>query len=180
MLLAALALLAPDVPPPPEFVPPARPMEVEIIRDAITDDLRAHAVLRDRGNRLVVSCEPTDYEGPRISFHAQRWLARGNLITGERPVIYRFDDQRPRRMMWDVNDRRGILTSETRADRFIDELMASDELVIRTRDIENHLFDMVFRLVDVRPAIEQALAACAPAAEERRDTRRRRFWPFRI
>ncbi|MGZ8313313.1 MAG: hypothetical protein ACXWUP_09675 [Allosphingosinicella sp.] len=178
MLLAALTLLAAEVPPRIEFVPPPLPMEVEVVRDAITDDIRAFAILRDRGNRLVVSCEPARYDGARVSFHAQRWLARGNLLTGDRPVIYRFDDMESRRMMWDVDDRHGVMTRDTRVDRFLDEMMVADELVIRTRDSENHLFDMNFRLLDVRPAVEQAMAACADRAAERRESRRRRFWPF--
>ena len=38
--------------------------------------------------------------------------------------------------------------------------------MIRARDIEDHPFDMTFRLVDVRPAVEQVLAACASAAND--------------
>ena len=40
-------------------------------------------------------------------------------------------------------------------------LYESEQLVVRTRDIEHRKFDITFRLVDVRPAVEQALAACA-------------------
>jgi hypothetical protein len=140
--------------------PPPRPMSVEVIRDPITDQVRAFATVRDHRHRLVVSCDPARYDGPRISFHADRWLSRGNLFTGERPAIYRFDDHPPRRMMWDVNNRRGLLTGRSRVAAFLDELMRAAKLVIRTRDIENHRLDLVFRLREVRPAVEQALAAC--------------------
>ena len=152
MFLMALALQS--IEPPPE------PMELEVIRDPITDVVRAYATIRESGDRLVVSCDPAKYDGVRVSFHGRHWLSRGNLFTGERPVIYRFDDLPPRRMMWDVNNRRGMLRGN-RVDSFLADLMSADKLVIRTRDIEQHRYDMTFRLVDVRPAVEQALAACA-------------------
>lgn len=153
LFLIALALATPIEPPP-------RPMEVDVIRDPVTDDVRAYATVYEHRNRLVVSCAPAEYDGARISFHSDRWLSRGNLFSGERPVIYRFDDNSPRRMMWDVNNRRGTLTGRSRVDSFIADLVNADKLVIRTRDIEHHRLDLTFRLVDVRPAIEQAFAAC--------------------
>jgi len=153
MFLIALALAAVE--------PPPQPMEVEIVHDPITDLTRAYATLREEGSRLVVSCEPSQYSGPRVSIHARRWLSRGNLFTGERPVTYRFDNLRPRRMMWDVDDRRAMLTGSRRVRNFIAHLVQAEKLVIRTRDIENHRYDLTFRLAQVRPAVEQALAACA-------------------
>ena len=155
IFLIALALQA--------VQPPARPMEFEVIRDPITDEIRAYATLRDGGERLVVSCEPSKYSGPRVSFHARRWLSRGNIFTGERPVTFRFDDRPARRMMWDINDRRGLLTGQSRVTAFLSALQSSNTLVIRTRDIENHRYDLTFRLLGVRPAVNQALAACAEA-----------------
>jgi len=155
MFLMALALIATD--------PPPRPAAVEVVRDLITDEVRAYATVRDGGDRLVVSCAPGDYDGARVAFHSRRWLARGNLFTGERPVVYRFDNLPPRRMMWDVNDRRGLLTGNSRVAAFLSGLVGSERLVIRARDIENRRFDMVFRLVDVAPALRHALAACRSA-----------------
>lgn len=159
MMLVALALAALDT--------PVRPMDVEIVRDAITDQVRAFATIRDDGNRLVVSCEPAEHDGARVSFHARRWLARGNAFTGERPVVYRFDSLPPQRSMWDVEHRRGRLSGHRRAASFIGHLMNAEKLVIRARDIEENSFDLVFRLRDVRPAVEQALAACASARADR-------------
>jgi hypothetical protein len=166
MLLAALALLAAETPfePVAADTTPVEPMAVEIVRDPITDEIRAFATARDDGHRLVVSCEPSDYDGARVSVHSRRWLARGNIFTGERPVIYRFDSLTPQRSMWDVEDRSGRIASSRRAASFIGHLMSAEKLVIRARDIEGHLFDMVFRLREVRPAVEQALAACDAAS----------------
>ena len=158
MLLTALALLAVDL--------PVRPMEVEVVRDAITDDIRAYATLRDDGNLLVVSCDPARFDGARISVHATRWFGRGNVFSGERGVTYRFDDLPPQRSGWDIEDRRARLKGDRRARSFLGHLMASEQLVIRARDIEDHVFDMTFRLQDVRPAVEQALAACEAAAND--------------
>ena len=158
MFLMALALAA--------VLPPPRPMSVEVVRDPITDNIRAYAILREAGNRLVVSCEPSKYEGPRISFHGRHWLARGNLFTAERPVIYRFDDEAPRRLMWDVRDRRGMLNDNDHVASFLAGLTTARKLVIRTRDIEQHRYDLTFRLTEVRPAVEAALAACAQGTAE--------------
>ena len=157
MLLVALALLAVD--------PPVRPMEVEVVRDAITDEVRAFATVRDGGNRLVVSCNPARFDGAQVTFHARRWLARGNVFTGERGITFRFDSLPPQRSMWDVEDRQARLSSRRRAESFLGHLMTAERVVIRARDIEDHIFDMAFRLQDVRPAVEQALAACAAAGD---------------
>ena len=153
MFLIALALSA--------IEPPPQPMEVELVHDAINDHLRAYAIQRDHRNRLVVSCEPARYDGARVTFHSERWLGRGNVFTGERPVIYRFDQGPARRMMWDVNDRRGTLTSHQRVRTFLQSLVTAEKLVIRARDSEDHPFDITFRLMDVRPAVEQVLRTCA-------------------
>jgi hypothetical protein len=155
MLFMALALQA--------IEPPARPAEVEVVRDPITDEIRAYATVRDGGERLVVSCAPADYDGARVTFHSRRWLARGNLFTGERRVTYRFDELPPVRSMWDVEHRRGRIGDDDKVDAFLRDLVTSERLVIRVRDVEYHVYDMTFRLVDVRPAVEQALAACAAA-----------------
>ena len=170
MLLAAIALLAAETPFQPVTVETmiVEPMTVEVIRDAITDEIRAFATVRDDGHRLVVSCEPAEYDGARISVHSRRWLAPGNVLTGDRPITYRFDSLPPQRSMWDVEDRSGRLSSERRAGWFIGHLMSAEKLVIRARDIENNAFDMVFRLREVRPAVEQALAACAATQADRR------------
>jgi hypothetical protein len=158
MFLMALTLSA--------IEPPARPMDFELVRDAITDHLRAYAIQRDHRNRLVVSCEPENHDGPRVTFHSERWLARGQLLSGNRPVTYRFDQSPPQRVLWDINDRRGILSSQRRVRSFLEYLMVSETLVIRTRDSEDHPFDITFRLVDVRPAVEQVLATCAAYAAQ--------------
>jgi hypothetical protein len=152
MFLMALTMVAVE--------PPPRPMEVEMVRDPITDHVRAYATIREGGDRLVVSCDSSTYDGPRVTFHARHWLARGNLLSGDRSVTWRFDDHPPRRRMWNVGDRRAVLTDRARVTSFLAWMMASRKLAIRTRDIENHRYDITFRLVDVRPAIEQALAAC--------------------
>ena len=167
MTLLAAMVLAAEAPPhtilPDALVPPPEPMLVEIAIDPITDAVRASAVLRDDGHRLVVSCEPARYDGPRISFHSRRWLARGNIFTGERPLLHRFDHQAPRRLVWDIDDRRGQLLGRGRTESFLQNLFGAERLVIRARDIENRRFDMIFRLEQVRPAIEQALQACETA-----------------
>ena len=153
LFLMALALAATD--------PPAEPMSVEVIRDPITDHVRAYATVRARRDRLVVSCDSDEGSQPELAFHSERWLARGNVFTGYRPVTYRFDTRRPRRQMWRVDDRHVALTGQARIASFLAYLMASDSLVIRTRDIENHRVDVTFRLIEVRPAVEQVMSACS-------------------
>ena len=69
-------------------------------------------------------------------------------------------------MLWDVNDRRGTLTSHQRVRTFLQSLVSAEKLVIRARDFENHPFDITFRLIDVRPAVEQVLRTCAGYAAQ--------------
>lgn len=153
--LFALALAAADAP---------APMAVEVVTDVITDQVRAFATVRADGHRVVVSCDPSRYEGLRISVHSRRWLARGNLFTGERPLIHRFDRGSARRGMWDVESRSATLMGEARKQSFLAQLETASRLAIRARDIENHRFDMVFPLLGVRPALERVRAACATSA----------------
>ena len=148
----ALALAATD--------PPAQPASVEVIRDPITDHVRAYATIRARRARLVVSCDSSEGAEPKVAFHADRWLARGNFFSGHRSIIYRFDNRRPRRQMWKVEDRHATLTGRRRIGAFLAYLVASEKLVIRTRDLERHRLDIVLPLRDVQPAIEQVMSAC--------------------
>ena len=64
-------------------------------------------------------------------------------------------------MLWDVNDRRGTLSNHRRVQTFLQSLVTAEKLVIRARDSEDHPFDITFRLMDVRPAVEQVLRTCA-------------------
>ena len=162
MLFLALALA--------EIEPPApRPMTVEIVRDPITDQVAATATLRDAGQRLEVSCNPARYNGLRVSFSSMYWLARGNILTGERSITYRFDDGRPRRLYWQVQARSGhIGDNRNRARPFIQAMLSSERVVLRTRDVEEHSFDLTFRIVGARPAISQLLDACGE--DELRDS----------
>lgn len=152
----ALALAATDLPP--------QPMSVEVIRDPITDHVRAYATIRERRDRLVVSCDSAERSQPQVEFHSERWLARGNIFSGHHPVTHRFDGRRPWRQLWDIEDRHGTLNGRRRISAFVANLMASEKLAIRTRDIENNRVDIRFRLVGVRPAIEQAMSACTGRA----------------
>lgn len=139
----------------------AQPMAVEIVADPITDAVRAIATVRHEGHRLVVACEPARFTGYRITVHSRRWLARGNIFTGERPFIYRFDRNVPVRHMWDVSDRRATLLGDRANATFLRDLRSAELLVVRARDIENHRFDMSFPLAGVDAAVDRALAACA-------------------
>jgi len=169
MFLTALALAAAEPP-----APPPRPMRVEITRDSISDDLAATAILLDRGSKLTLACEPDDYEGVRVIFTSRHWLAGSSLFTGERPLIYRFDEERPRRLVWIMRDRGARLAGRDRVTGFLRGLLTAEQLLFRTRDIEDRPVDVTFRLVGVRPAVEQLLEACG---EQR--MRRRLFEPRR-
>ena len=169
MLTFALALWAHQVVvQPPREDPVPQPMVVEVVRDAMTDQVRAFATLRQGGDRLVVSCDPARFAGARIEFHSRRWLLPGTFAWFDAPLRYRFDDNPPQQMMWRIRHRHAALYRERRATAFIGELLSARRLAIRTRDIENRRFDTVFTLPETRPAIEQAMAACGldmPAAE---------------
>ena len=164
MLFAALAAMlgwaAPDTPPDPFELPLPRPMAVETVRDPITDDLRVQATLRDQDRRLTLACDPHDFEFIRVTFTSNRWLVRGNLITRERPLIYRFDDARPRRLIWIVKDREARLAGRRRVGEFLRSFIDADEVVFRTRDVESNRLLLRFRIVGGREAVDQLLRQC--------------------
>ena len=164
MLFAALAAMlgwvAPDTPPDPFEPPLPRAMAVENVRDPITDDLRVQATLRDQDRRLTIACDPHDFEFIRITFTSNRWLVRGNLITRERPLIYRFDDGRPRRLIWLVKDREARLGGRRRVSDFLRAFIDADELVFQTRDVESNRILLRFRIVGAREAVDQLLRQC--------------------
>jgi len=153
MLLAALALAAVEPPPP-------HPMTVEVNRDAITDKVSASANLYDAGQRLTIACDRAHYHGIRVTFSTNRWMAGDSILTGERPLIYRFDEQRPRRLIWIMRDRGARLAGRGRVTFFLYGLISSERLVFRTRDIEDHPIDISFRIAGAYPAIAQLLDAC--------------------
>ena len=164
MLFAALAALmgwaAPDTPPDPFEPPLPRPMSVGTVRDPITDDLRVQATLRDQDRRLTLACDPHDFEFIRVTFTSNRWLVRGNFITRERPLIYRFDDQRPVRLVWIVKDREARLAGRSRVSEVLRGFVQADELVFRTRDVESNRLLLRFRIVGAREAVDQLLRQC--------------------
>jgi len=154
MILIALALAA--LPP----APPAQPMEVEIARDPISDQLRATATLRGVGERIEIRCRAPDWGDVHVAYHSRRWLARGQFLTGQTQVTYRFDGQRPVRKLWHVRDRTASFDDRGRTIAFLRALMGARRLVIRTRDIENHRFDTVFSIGESSAAITQLLQTC--------------------
>jgi hypothetical protein len=161
MILTALTLAALQLASaPPAPPPPAQPMQTVITRDPITDRLRATAVLRSNGERIEIRCESPDWGDVDVRFHSRRWLARGNIITGQNPVIYRFDERRPVRRLWYVNDRTASFDDRGRLVSFLRAMMGARRLVIRTRDIENHSFDAVFPIGESNAAITQLLQTC--------------------
>ncbi len=155
MLLIALALFAAEPPAPP---PP--PMQVEVVRDPINDKVSASATLTDRGRKLVVACDADDYRGIRVSFSSARWVALPSVVTGPRRLVYRFDAQPPRRAIWVPRERGGRLVGRRRAADFLGDLIRSEQVVFRTRDIELRRFDLSFRIVGASPAIAELLRVC--------------------
>jgi len=165
MLFVALALTALDPPAVPYEPPLPRPMSVETVRDAITDHVRVTATLRDAGGeRLTLTCDPHDYEFIRVRFTSMRWLVRGNFLTRERPLIYRFDDSPPRRLIWIVKDRVAQLGGRARVTEFLRGFVTASDLVFRTRDVETNRLELRFRIVGARPAVAQLLEACGDTA----------------
>lgn len=154
MILIALALAAAQAAPTPA------PLEIEIVRDAITDLQRATATLRGDGERIVIRCEAPNWGDIDVRYHSRRWLARGNFLTGQQPITLRFDDGRPQRRLWHVRDRTANFDDRGRAIAFLRALMGARRLVLRTRDVENHMFDSIFEIGDATPAIVALLHTC--------------------
>jgi len=154
MVLIALALAAVQPATPPQ------PMEVVIERDPISDRLRATATLRSQGERIEIRCRAPDWGDVHVEYHSRRWLARGQFVTGQTPLTYRFDGQRPVRKLWRVRDRTASFDDRSRAIAFLRALMGARRLVIRMRDIENHRFDTAFTIGESSAAITQLLQTC--------------------
>ena len=154
MFLIALALAAPLAAVQPE------PMTVEIVRDAITDRLSATATLRANGERIELRCHAPAYGEVSVEYHSRRWIARGNFLTGQQPVTYRFDDHAPVRRLWHVDERVAGFDNPDAVIAFVDGLLGARRLVLRTRDIENRTFDASFPIGETRPAIAALLQTC--------------------
>jgi hypothetical protein len=154
MFLIALALASVQAEPAP------RPMTVEIVRDAINDRLRATATLRANGERIEIRCEASDWGDVSVQYHSRRWIARGNFLSGQQPVTYRFDDHAPSRRLWHVRDRVASFDDRNRVIAFVAALMGARRLVLRTRDIENRSFDAIFPIGETQPAIVELLHTC--------------------
>lgn len=165
MILIALALAASQAPAEP---PTARPLEIEVVRDAITDRQRATATLRGNGERIVISCAAPNWGDIDVAYHSRRWIARGNFLTGHHPVTYRFDDQQPHRRLWHVRDRTANFDDRGHAIAFLRGLMGARRLVLRTRDIENRMFDSVFEIGESASAIAALLDTCGSRRFNRR------------
>ncbi len=155
MLLLALAALATDPPP----LPP-QPMFAEISRDPITDEVKAFAIQQDGLNRISVGCDPTRFDGLRVTVTSRQWLGRGEIVVGARGLTYRFDDAPARRMLWLINDRSARIVYRRNVRHFVRWLANSQRLVFRTRTIDEKRLDMAFRLTGVREPLDQVLTAC--------------------
>jgi len=166
MFLTALALAAQAAGP---FDPPPAPMRVTVSRDAMTDRATAMAILQDRDAKLEIMCDPHRYDGYRVRFSSNRWLVRNDFFQGERPIRYRFDDQRPVRHMWVTDRRSATLYSRSRSAWIVHPLHTAERLVFRTRDVEDHRYDVQFRIVGGAEAMRELEAACAATAPARRN-----------
>ena len=160
MYSIALALAAASAQPPAAAEPVPEPMTVEVVRDAITDRLRATAILRANGERIELRCRAPHWGEISVEYHSRRWIARGNFLSGLQPVTYRFDDHAPVRRLWRVHERVASFDDRGRAVAFLGALMNARRLVLRTRDIENRTFDAVFPIGDTQAAIVELLHTC--------------------
>jgi hypothetical protein len=154
MLLFALALAA-ETP-----LLPVEPMFTEISRDPITDQVKAFAIVQDGLNRISVGCDPTRFDGIRVTLTSQHWLGRGEPFVGARGLTYRFDDAPARRMMWMVEDRSARIFYGRNVRSFVRWLATSQQLTFRTRTVDEHRLDISIRLVGTPGPLRQVLEAC--------------------
>ena len=155
MLLLTLAAFAADPPP----LPP-QPMFAEISRDPITDEVKAFAVQQDGLNRISVGCDPTRFDGLRVTVTSRHWLGRGEIVVGARGLTYRFDDAPARRMLWLIEDRSARIVYRRNVRSFVGWMAGAQRVVFRTRTIDEQRLDIPFRLTGVRDPLHQVLTAC--------------------
>ena len=138
------------------------------MRDAITDRLRATAILRGEGERIEIRCESPDWGDVSVRYHSRRWLARGNVLTGQQPLIYRFDEQRPVRRLWHVHDRTASFDDRGRLVAFLRSLMGAaaprhSRARHRESPVRQHLHDRRKRRRDHPAAANLRLPAAQSA-----------------
>lgn len=136
------------------------PMVAEVTTDPITEHVRAIAVLRTPDYRLEVGCTPNEVRRVWIRLVSNRWFRPGNVFNHHTPFTHRFDEQRPRNMMWRVDERSALLVGRDRVDPFIRQLLAANQLIIRAPGPERRRQDHVFELENAQAAITEALNAC--------------------
>lgn len=137
-----------------------RGMTVDTARDPITDAVRTFAVAHSREGHLAIGCDPDRFDGLRVQFISNSWFAGENFVTRAQFMRYRFDEARPRRSRWSVEEQVASLRPLSHVPSFIDWVLASDRLAIRTRDIEDREGDIIFALHGAETAIPQMLEAC--------------------
>ena len=140
---------------------PALQPTLEVERDPITDRVSAVAVVRSPEGRLVIGCDPQEYDGLRVSVHSTRgWFARPEFVSRARHFTFRFDRARPVRVTWETDRRTAWVGSRRVASAMIVRARAAQRLAIRAKDVEGRQMDFVFDMAGARPLIDQAVGIC--------------------
>ena len=154
------ALLAASIQVDPSAYIIERPVELEVRRDPITDQVSAFAVARADGARLGVGCDPSEYRGVRVKLAGRIWFADEKLVTGRREFVYRFGDAAPVRSQWTTDDRSATLQPRSWTANFLAWMIDSERLVMRVDDIEGREIDLFFSLAGASKAVDGMLEAC--------------------
>jgi hypothetical protein len=123
--------------------------------------------LRSGDNRLELGCTPHERRRIWVRLRSNRWFQGGDPIDGNISFRSRFDDRPARRWTWSVRERTALLVGRVRVERFVRELVASRQILIRARGPERRRYDLVFEIDGAREAIGQALEACGDRLSNR-------------
>ena len=138
---------------------------VDIWRDPLDDSVRAFVTFRVEGGRLTIGCNRDDWRGVRIMLSDRGWFAPSQW-RGRRPVRYRFDDARARGAIWRTNEGYVYTQSRRNVRAFLEWMVASDRVAMRSTDVEDREREFVFQIAGARGPLTQMLQACGPDAAE--------------
>ena len=143
------------------FQPAAMPT-LEIRRDPMTDRVSAMAIVRSPEGRLEIGCDPTRYQGIRLTAHSTRaWFAREEFVSRARRFQFRFDRARPVRVRWETERRTAWVESSRTTRLMIQRARTAHRLAIRGEDLEGRRVDLIFDLTGAWPMIERAYNICS-------------------
>lgn len=131
--------------------------------DPIDDKPYTYAILESGRDTLLIGCDMSRDPEVTVTLETNKWLGGANRFTGEKLILYRFDDLRPVENIWIQTSQAATLREPQRVTPFLKALVSSRRLVVRTRDDRYQDIDFIFDLGNPIPAVRRMLERCGDA-----------------